>query len=250
MLIINADDLGRDKAASDTCLACFAARAITSASIMVFMADSGRAAAAAREAGLETGLHLNLTEPYGGPQVAAGLRRSQASVARFLRLGKWAQVVYNPFARRDVVSAFRAQLDEYRRLFRAEPAHVNGHKHMHLSMNMLRAAPIPEGFAVRRSFTFRRGEKGAVNRLYRRAVDRWIERRYRTTDAFYSIDPVADRARLLRIVDQARTEDVELMVHPWRPDQFEFLRSEEFRSLISPVPRGAFSSLGRADASP
>jgi predicted glycoside hydrolase/deacetylase ChbG (UPF0249 family) len=244
MLIINADDLGRDREASTTGLAGFAEGSITSASVMVFMSDSEGAARSAQEAGLETGLHLNLTQPYDGPGVADSLRRSQRSVVRYLRLGKWAQVVYNPLLNRDLSVSVQAQLDEYRRLFQREPAHFNGHNHMHLCMNMLVKPLIPAGSAVRRSFTFRRGEKGIWNRLYRRGVDARLEGRYRTTEAFFSLDPTSDLARLGRIVDLARTMSVELMVHAWRPDQFKLLKSDEFRKLIRTSDCGAFSLLG------
>jgi len=249
MLIINADDLGRDKEASNTSLACFAEGSITSASIMVFMADSERAAEAVRRAGLETGLHLNLTQPYNGPGIAGSLSLSQSSVARYLRRGKWAQVVYNPFLKHDVAASFEAQLDEYRRLFQSEPAHFNGHNHMHLCMNMLINPVIPAGSGVRRDFTFRRGEKGILKRLYRRGVDAWVEGHYRSTDAFYSIDPVSDLSRLVRIVDLAKTMNVELMVHAWRQDQFKLLKSQEFRELIAHVSCGTYSQLARRKTS-
>jgi len=245
MLIVNADDLGRDREASITCLAGFAEGSITSASVMVFMRDSEGAAGSAQEAGLETGLHLNLTQPYDGPGVADSLRRSQQSVVRYLRLGKWAQVVYNPLLNRDFSVSVQAQLDEYRRLFHGDPAHFNGHNHMHLCMNMLFKPLIPAGSAVRRSFTFRRGEKGILNRLYRRGVDAWLEGRYRTTDAFFSVDPTSDLVRLGRIVDLARKMSVELMVHAWRPDQFKLLKSNEFRKLITSSSCGTFSMLAR-----
>jgi predicted glycoside hydrolase/deacetylase ChbG (UPF0249 family) len=250
MLIINADDLGRDAEATKTCLACFSEGRITSASLMVFMKDSACAAGAARSTKLETGLHLNLTQPYDGTRVAERVRESQILIARYFRLGKWAQVIYNPFLKRAVAAVFQSQLDEYRRLFQGEPAHLNGHRHMHLSMNMIVGGVIPNTYAVRRSFTFCPGEKGILNRFYRRVVDTWLRNRYRSTDAFFSIEPVSDMSRLNRIVDLARLSDVELMVHAWRSDQFDLLMSDKFRKLIASVHRGAFSSLGSSVKTP
>ena len=61
MLIINADDYGRNAAATDNTLRVFRRGAIISASAMVFMDDSERASQLALEAGLEVGLHLNLS---------------------------------------------------------------------------------------------------------------------------------------------------------------------------------------------
>ncbi|MEN6559581.1 MAG: ChbG/HpnK family deacetylase [Acidobacteriota bacterium] len=243
MLIINADDLGRDRAASDACFIGHERRVITSASLMVFMADSARAAELARPARLETGLHINLTQAYDGPGVPAAVRESQERVARYLRLGKWPQVVYNPLLKGAFASTFAWQLEEYRRLLGRDPDHYDGHNHMHLSMNMIVGGFIPEGSRVRRSFTFRRGEKSALNRLYRRRLDAWLIGRHTTTGAFFSLDPVGDRPRLQRIVDLARTADVELMVHPWRDDQFALLMSGPFRDLVGSVPCGAQGDL-------
>lgn len=246
MLIITADDLGRDAQATDSCVTCFARRLITSASIMVLMEDSERAADAAKSAGLETGLHLNLTVPYTDSRLALNLLEKQLPVVSYLRRGKWAQVIYNPLIRNNTDYVFNSQLDEYRRLFRGEPAHINGHEHMHLCMNMILERAIPPGMKVRRNGTFSRGEKNIFNRLYRRRVDAWLLRQHVSTDSFFSIDPIQDLPRLKRIIGLARISHVELMVHPWRTDQFEFMRGLVYGTLISGVPLGTFSSLPRA----
>jgi predicted glycoside hydrolase/deacetylase ChbG (UPF0249 family) len=248
MLIINGDDLGRDKVATDACLRCHRQKRITSASIMVFMADSERAAELAIKEHLETGLHVNLVLPYNGHGVAGSLREAQNSTAAFFRWGPWTQAIFNPFVARAVAKAFYAQLEEYRRLFRREPDHFNGHKHFHLSLNMMVADVLPPGSAVRRSFTFLRGEKNWLNRRYRKLIDAWLLKKHISTDAFFSLDPLSDRPRLRRIVRIAETECVELMVHPWSPDQQAFLIGEEFRLMIERVPRGGFSELRPASS--
>lgn len=245
MLIVNADDLGRDRPATDACLECHRLGAVTSASLMVFMADSGRAAVLARAAGLETGLHLNFTQPFDGSDAPAETARSQGRIVRYLKLGKWPQLVYNPLLRTAFAASFHAQVAEFRRLMAADPAHFNGHNHMHLSMNMIVASLIPAGSRVRRSFTFGRGEKNAPNRFYRARIDAWLLRRHVSTGAFYSLDPVSDAARRARIVGSAGRMDVELMAHPWMDDQLELLRGRPFLDLIASVPRGGFSDLGR-----
>ncbi len=66
MLIVNADDLGRSKAATDAAMVCYAKGRITSTSAMVFMMDSERAAEAASGAGLDVGLHVNFSEDVLG----------------------------------------------------------------------------------------------------------------------------------------------------------------------------------------
>ena len=55
MLIITADDYGKTRHATDSILECFSNKRITSASAMVFMEDSGRAASLALKTRLEVG---------------------------------------------------------------------------------------------------------------------------------------------------------------------------------------------------
>ena len=243
MLIINADDMGRDRVTTDACMDCYRQRRITSASIMVFMDDSERAAELAVIENLETGLHINLVLPYDAPRISKNLRKSQDSAANFFRRGPWTQVVLNPFIIKAVASTFHYQLEEYRRLFGREPAHFNGHKHFHLSQNMLLGGGLPFGSAVRRSFTFYKGEKNSLNRFYRRMVDGWLLKKHISTDAFFSLSPVKDLSRLARIITLARTHCVELMVHPWCPDEFAFLTGNQFRLMIASAHLGGFAAL-------
>jgi predicted glycoside hydrolase/deacetylase ChbG (UPF0249 family) len=214
---------------------------------MVFMDDTERAAELAGKEELETGLHLNLSMDYGSAGIPEGARRAQASAAHFFRRGPWTQVIYNPFIARAVASAFHCQLEEYRRLFRRDPAHYNGHKHFHLSLNMILGGVLPIGSTVRGSFTFDKGEKGPLNRYYRRMVDAWLIKRHLTTDAFFSLSPTTDASRLARIVTYAQTHCVELMVHPWSSDQYAFLNGTQFQFLINSVQLGGFAAL-RPDA--
>lgn len=243
MLIINADDYGRNEDTTDRILRCFDKGVITSASAMVFMADSARAADLALQRGMETGLHLNLTLPFDGPEVPSQLKEGHRSMAEYLTRAKWAQAVYNPFLRRPLRTVFQAQVEEYLRLFNEAPARIDGHSHMHLCMNMIFGRPISPGVTVRRGFTFERGEKGFFNRTYRKLIDGWLIGRYRCTDSFYSIEPVTDRCRLKKIVESSRISNVELMVHPADDVQFDYIMSPGFRSLVDDVQRGTYSTL-------
>lgn len=67
MLIITADDLGLDEQVTDRILSSFNMHRISSASAMVFMKDTIRAAERAAELNLEVGLHLNFTLPFQPP---------------------------------------------------------------------------------------------------------------------------------------------------------------------------------------
>lgn len=210
---------------------------------MVFMKDSERAADLAIRENLETGLHLNLVLPLDASGVPERVKKEQNEVARFFRRGPWTQVIYNPFIERAVTAVFNSQVEEYQRLFGREPAYFNGHKHFHLSLNMIFAGVLPAGAAVRRSFTFYRGEKGLLNRRYRRMVDTWLRKEHVTTDAFFTVKPVDNLPRLSRIMTLAQTASVELMVHPWSPDQYAFLTGRQFPLLIASVPLGGFGDL-------
>ena len=126
MLIINADDLGRTVAATDNSISCYRQGRISSASAMVFMRDSRRAAEFAPVAGLETGLHLNLDLPFDCPETAPGVLERHLRIVKFFGRGKWSQIIYNPFLKKDFDFVFKAQYGEYCRLFGKEPAQIDG----------------------------------------------------------------------------------------------------------------------------
>ncbi len=238
MLIVNADDLGRNRLATDRILACYARRRITSASAMVHMADSARAASLAAAAGLETGLHINFSEAFSGPAVPEGLRRDQEVLQRFLRRSKYSLVVFQPLLSDRFRSVYQAQAEEYLRLYGRTPAHFDGHQHLHLATNVLLQRLIPPGTRTRRSFTFAAGERNLFNRAYRVAVDGLLARRHLLTDSFFSITHYFSPERLEPILRRARSEDVELMVHPEIDREFEFLMSESFAAAIAGVALG------------
>jgi chitin disaccharide deacetylase len=243
MLIVNADDLGRNQAATDAILSCQAQRRITCASAMVFMADSERAAQLALGSGLETGLHLNLSERFSADGVPARLRAAHDSVRRFLTAGKYALLVYNPFLSARLRLVFDAQYAEFLRLYGRPPSHLDGHQHMHLATNLLVQRILPAGAKVRRSFSFLPGEKSALNRRYRAFVDRRLARRHRLTDRFFSLAQHLTRDRLERIIALAGAENVELMAHPALPREFEFMMSASYGEAISRVRLGGYDAL-------
>lgn len=231
MLIVNADDLGRRREDTDSALACHARGRIHSASAMLHMADSERAAELARAAGLTVGLHLNLSEPFTA-DAEPKLRASQARVSSFLRSNKYALLLYNPLLAADFARAVEGQFAEFRRLYGREPAHIDGHQHMHLCTNVLVQRLLPERSRVRRSFSFAPQQKSRLNRWYRARVDRALAGRHHLTDAFFSLSQQLNGARLDTIATLSRCNAVELMVHPaWRPE-YEYLMSDAFAALL------------------
>ena len=232
MLIINADDWGRSAAETDAALSCFKARRITSASGMVYMSDSERAARLAAENALNIGLHLNFSERFTRSRCPKGLRESHNRIVRYLKGNKYAQLIYNPFLGNAFTYSFQTQWDEFIRLYGKMPAHVDGHHHMHLCANVRFSDLIPHGIRVRRNFSFWPGEKSWLNRTYRRAIDRRLERNYRVTDYFFDLTTSLEQRKLDRVVGLARSRNVELMTHPIDKREADYLQSDEFCGIL------------------
>ena len=243
MLTVNADDLGRCAVASDRIMACVAANRIDAASAMVFMQDSERASVLAQASGLDVGLHINFTESFTGPDVPSSLRRNHERIRRFLRANKYALIIYNPFLRKAFREVFAAQVEEFARLYGRTPSRFDGHQHMHLCSNMILDCTLPTGAKVRRSFSFNASEKDFVNRYYRALIDRHLASRYRIGDFFFALSQHLPISLLQRVVELARTYDVELMTHPEVNAEFEGLLSDEFANMISRVQLETCASL-------
>jgi chitin disaccharide deacetylase len=203
---------------------------------MVFMADSIRGAALAGDCDIDVGLHVNFTEEFTDPETPQAIRVAHNRIRRFLRLSKYALLLYNPLLAADFSTVFRAQYEAFRLLYGRLPSHIDGHQHMHLCSNVLMQRILPAGTNVRRSFSFRPGQKGFFNRAYRSIVDRQLAHRHRLTDYFFSIAPNLSVEKLVPIFKLATTHSVELMVHPELRHEYDFLMSEAFFDALSEVP--------------
>jgi len=237
LLIVNADDWGRDRHTTDMIFDCIRRGAVQSTSAMVFMEDSERAATIAREQTVDAGLHLNFTTPFSAASVPAALAEHQRTLIRYLRSYRLAQVVFHPGLRRSFEYVVAAQLDEFRRLFGAEPHAIDGHHHMHLSANVLFQGLLPAGALVRRNFSFQAGEKGILNRTYRSLMDGMLGRRHRTVDFLFSLAPI-EPERLQRIFTLAERFVVELETHPVESDEYRYLAGGEIFHHIGNVQMG------------
>jgi predicted glycoside hydrolase/deacetylase ChbG (UPF0249 family) len=129
----------------------------------------------------------------------------------------------------------KAQRDEFARLYGAPPQRVDGHHHMHLCSNVLFGGLLPPGVVVRRSFSFQRGEKSALNRFYRAVVDRRLARRHRLTDFFFSLLPLHPPQRLQTIFGFAEHSAVEVETHPVNPEEYRFLTGGEMLRYVNEV---------------
>ena len=259
LLIVNGDDWGREPLTTDRILECRGRGAISSVSAMVFMKDSERAAAMARERGIDAGLHLNFTTPLSSPGCPARLVERQQELARYLLGHRFAQAMFHPGLIRSFEYVVAAQVDEFRRLYGADPDRLDGHHHMHLCANVVLQGLLPAGTLVRRNFSFQAGEKSLWNRLYRRIGDGMLHRRHRLVDFFFSLVPLGLPGRLQRIVSLARQFVVEVEAHPVETEEYLFLAGGEMLRQIGDVQiapawavprRGPFPRLSRFGRSP
>jgi chitin disaccharide deacetylase len=236
MLIINADDWGRDSLTTDRIFECHQRGALSSVSAMVFMEDSQRAAEVAREQGIETGLHLNFTTPFFAPRHSPVLLEHQEKVSRYLLRRRSNQTIFHPGLAGSFEYLVAAQLDEFRRIYGTGPKRLDGHHHMHLCANVLLQRLLPRGTIVRRSFSFERNEKNLFNRLYRKLVDRKLAHRHRLVDLFFSLPPFKPPSRLQRIFSWASQFIVEIETHPINPQEYSYLAGGEILGDLSSVP--------------
>jgi predicted glycoside hydrolase/deacetylase ChbG (UPF0249 family) len=222
-LIINADDWGRDDRTTNRTLECFHRRMLSSASGMVFMEDSERAANIAREQGLDIGLHLNLSAPFSAPLVPPRLATHHQKIREYLCANPIARLFYHPGLAGSFEYVVAAQFEEFSRLYGRKPDRIDGHHHMHLSANVLLQGLLPRGMIVRRHFSYEPGEKVVRNSVFRLFSSALLSRHYRVSDFFFSLQPFAPLARTQRIFNFAQSFVVEVETHPINPEEYQFL---------------------------
>ncbi len=217
LLIVNADDLGLDVSTTDSILRCFRAGRVSSASALVWMSDSRRAAELAREANLPIRLHLNLTEPFTDPSVPADVRGRQGRMARHFARWPIAYWICNPLRQSTIEACIRDQMHQFDRLYGELPREVDGHQHVHTCLNVLLARSLGNVEAMRATFNLPPDDEGLAKRGVQRAINGAVRLRFESTQWFTylrkgtSCRSVQD---LARIIARAKTESVELMTHP------------------------------------
>jgi predicted glycoside hydrolase/deacetylase ChbG (UPF0249 family) len=223
---------------TDVTLEYFRAGTVTSATAMMWMEDTERAAELALDAGLPTGLHLNLTQPFEGASAPPQVRERQLRLTeRFqnLALLRW---IYDPRMSGLVKSVVADQFERFQELYGRAPTHVDGHRQAHLALNVVLGSVLPEGIMLRRAKTMRE----TPPRRLRHAL---VSRRFHTTDVMLPIgDLYGDGPeRLPERLAVAREHTVEVMTHPaWKQDR-EWLGSSEWAAAVSELPVGSFADL-------
>lgn len=243
LLIVNADDLGLRHEITDAILRCWDLGAISSATAMVHMADSARAARLASARGLPTGLHLNMTTPFtdraAPPEVAARqdlLCRHFAEPHR-----RWLPA---PRLRGEIGLTIAEQLSEYERLFHHPPTHVDGHEHIQGCPAVFASSAL-SATAMRLIHTFERGERPLPHRLARQAINAGIRGRFRTTARFWSLrdlhPDLGGRGLEERLL--AVPAPVEVMVHADWPDEHAVLTAPNWRAALASRRLGSYADL-------
>ncbi len=244
LLIVNADDFGGNRLATERIVECFAIGAITSTTAMVYMRDSERAAEMARKRDLAVGLHLNLTQPFDADTVPEDVRRRQLRVSGHLAKHRH-RYLFDPLLLGAVRRCIDDQLRRFVELFERQPTHLDGHNHGHLGLTALMA--LPRGIAVRTAESD--VSSSLVGKLVRSGRHRLIARRRLTTDYFFAIDRLrGERLRSVAsdpLLELARGATVEIMTHPDRDSDYRLLRSDEWLRSLAAVPTGSFAQLGQ-----
>ncbi|MGA9856302.1 MAG: ChbG/HpnK family deacetylase [Solirubrobacteraceae bacterium] len=246
LLIVNADDLGYDAAATDAILAAHAAGAITSATAMVWMRDSERAGALARDSPLALGLHLNLIEPYTAPDVPAAVAATQRRVVERIHTAGSRAFAYHPGWASDFRRCIADQLACFEQTYGQAPTHVDGHQHMHLLPNALFSgalAPVPR---CRRPVNRPETESRPYKHALRDVQAAMVRLRFASTRWCFSIralEPALGGAGIEAGIGRAAADAVEIMVHPGWADEQTILLGDHWRAIVSGQRLGSFAEL-------
>lgn len=243
LLIVNADDLGFSRAVSDATMACFDAGGITSATALVWMRDSERAARMAGDRGLPVGLHLNLTVELASLSAPPAVRARQRELVK--HFGGEGQRNPRALSRAATIllrDAVRDQLDRLRETY-GEPTHVDGHHHVHIDPEVLEA--IPPELPVRPALSHPDRVDAQSGRRPRGAPDRgplWAFAFEHVHPALGGSGPTA--------LGWARRDAVEVMAHPAQAGQLAALRGETWAEMIGGLKLGSYSTFRAARSVP
>jgi predicted glycoside hydrolase/deacetylase ChbG (UPF0249 family) len=247
ILIVNADDYGWNRPSSDAILETHRVGRLTSATVLMFMEDSERAAALALEQGLPVGLHVNLTDPFNAADVPTAIRdrhmraiRHFGAPATVWRSRRW---IYDPRAAALTSAAVNDQLERFRQLFGREPTHFDGHNHVHLCPNV--ALALPEGAKVRTALGIA-PPGGRMARLL--ALRQRLTLRDRlTTRYFLNITGIQEgfvEGGPASLLGLARESSVEVMVHPGFGHEYTLLMASGWGEWTEGLRHGSYADLG------
>jgi chitin disaccharide deacetylase len=247
MLIVNADDWGLREEVTDAILTCWRAGAISAASGMTLMADSRRAAALAAESRLPLGLHLNLTTPFTGKDVASDRRLRQGRACEYFAGPRRRRFVFDPRARPLLERCVSDQIEGFTEEYGAAPAHADGHEHIHVCPTVFSTRTLGSLRSLRAAHSFPRGRSSYPKRLHRAALNWCVRRRFDAVRflSLRDLHPDLGGSGLDRELKAAGEggRDVELMVHPAWDDERRVLLSTGWRETLSRLELGSHADL-------
>ena len=239
MLIVNADDFGASPSASDPTILLYERGALSSASAMVGMRDTARAASLAREHGLPTGLHLNLTLPFAEPTVPAPARERQRRLTEAFGRESWREGSGGDAERQLIADAIEDQLERFRKAF-GEPTHLDGHHHIHVHPAVLEQLP-PE-LLIRPILSV-----PAHARAEPSARLRDLRRRAAGPDLCFALGHVHPElgGDGLQALEHARERSLEIMAHPQQERERLALESTLWSRALAALSVGSYADLAR-----
>jgi len=239
MLIVNADDFGANPRTSDPVVELFDERVLTSASAMVRMRDTGRAASLAAEHGIPVGLHLNLTLPFADPSVPAPVRERQLRLTEVFGSESWRDGGSARPSGRLLAEVIDDQLECFRKSF-GEPTHLDGHHHVHTHPSVLEHLPADLPIRPILSVPSRAGARRSMR-------ERRLHRRFLCPETCFALEDVHPSLGGvgLQALDRARRRPLEIMVHPRQEREHAALLSAEWRRAISTLTLGSYADLAR-----
>lgn len=248
LLIVNADDWGGFREATDSIELCFAEGAITSSTAMVHMVDARRAAELAREHRRPIGLHLNFTQPFDALDVPTSVRERQRRLCEHfssLGLRRWTYSP-DPRVRRLITDGINDQLERFWETYETEPTHCDSHHHVHVCPDVFLSRALEKGTRVRQTLSRAPAARPRRNDLARGVKHKLLARRFVTTERFWRVRELsgADQAvPIATAAELARSRSIEVMVHPSFEDELRALRSDAWIKAVARAPLGAYSAL-------
>jgi predicted glycoside hydrolase/deacetylase ChbG (UPF0249 family) len=245
VLIVNADDWGLRPEVTDAILECWRVGAITSASAMVHMEDSGRAFELAAPEGLPLGLHLNLTTPFTAADTPPDRRRRQERAVAYFAGSPSRRLLFDPRVRGLIDSCIADQLEAFAESGARAARHADGHQHVQVCPTVLLAPSLGRLAGLRRAQSFPGARRSAAKRAYRGAVNLVVRRRFRSVPflSMRDLHPALGGAGLDHLAVLARRTDIEVMVHPAWEDERQVLLSAEWLQMLAGLPTGTHGDL-------
>jgi len=237
MLIVNADDFGASPNASDPVVELFARGVVSSASAMVRMQDTARAAPLAREHGIPTGLHLNLTLPFNGPAVPAPTRERQRRLTETFGRESWLGARHEKPDAQLLADVIEDQLECFREAF-GEPTHLDGHHHIHVHPAVL--DQLPDELPIRPILST---PSQADAKPSTRQRD--LRRRFGGPELCFAFEHVHPSlgGDGLEVLDHALARSLEIMVHPQQERERSALCSSQWRAALDALRVGSYADL-------